>query len=165
MKTISKGFTGLGGFILLVIGIGMLIVTIWAFTHAALAFNNYKFLTVVLILDIAIILASVLGIIGVKKQNGCLIFIFQILVMIFFFAFLAIGISAMVLPKKVFDTDCNGTGDDLVSVAKQVYDNATVSLCGIICQCGLTNASIDTGNYSIIEKTYLKALNRADGAS
>lgn len=94
MLGMLKAFTGLGGIVILLIGLMMLGVTIWAFTQAALTFNNYTFLGILLAADFVIIFAAVLGIIGVKRQNGILIFIFQIFVMIFFCTFLGLGIAA-----------------------------------------------------------------------
>ena len=94
MLTVAKAFAGLGGFIILGIGLMMLGVTIWAFTHASLAFNQYTFLGVLLAADLVIVFAAILGIIGIKKGNGALICIFQLFVMLFFFVFLGLGITS-----------------------------------------------------------------------
>ncbi len=94
MIKVLKFFTGLGGFIILAIGLIMLGATIWAFTQAALSFNDYTFLGIVLGADFVVIFGSVIGICGIKRQNGAMICIFQVLVMIFFFVFLGVGISA-----------------------------------------------------------------------
>jgi hypothetical protein len=109
MIKVMKAFTGLGGFIILLIGLIMLGVTIWAFAHAALTFNSYTFLGILLAMDFTIIFASVLGICGVKRQNGLFLCIFQIFVLVFFFAFVAIGITSFVLPKTLFNGDCTNS--------------------------------------------------------
>ena len=93
MKVI-KGFTGFGGFVILVIGLAMLGVTVWAFTNASLAFNSYGFLVSLLIFDLIVIGAAVLGICGAKRQNGFMICVFQIFVMIFFLVFATMGVVA-----------------------------------------------------------------------
>lgn len=102
MLKIAKGFTALGGFATLLIGLVFLGVTIWAFVNSALAFDRKSFLVFVLLADLAIIFGSALGIYGIKKQIGILIFIFQILIVLFFFVFLSIGIAAEVAPRKLF---------------------------------------------------------------
>lgn len=114
MLKVMKGFAGLGGFIILVIGLAMLGVTIWAFTNAALSFNQYTFLGVLLAFDLLIIFAAVLGICGIKRQNGFMICVFQIFVMIFFIAFVSIGIVAEVLPAAVFEGNCTNSQNALI---------------------------------------------------
>lgn len=94
MIKILKFFTGLGGFIILTIGLIMLATTIWAYTQAAIAFNDYTFLGIVLAADFIVIFGSVIGICGIKRQNGAMICVFQVLVMIFFALFIGIGIAA-----------------------------------------------------------------------
>ena len=82
-----------------------------------------------------------LGIIGVKKQNGILIFLFQILVMIFCAIFLAIGIYSIVLPKDIFNKDCEDNSNSALQAAKSAYGYAEENFCKTQ-GCGLTNASI-----------------------
>lgn len=96
---VVKGFAGFGGFVILVIGLAMLGVTIWAFTNASITFNNYTFLGILLAFDLLVIGASIVGIFGIKRQNGFMICVFQIFVMIFFFVFLGVGNGAEVLPR------------------------------------------------------------------
>lgn len=94
MIKILKLFTGLGGFIILLIGLVMLGATIWAYTQAALSFNDYTFLGILLAADFIIIFGSIIGICGIKRQNGAMICVFQIIVLVFFFVFIGIGIAA-----------------------------------------------------------------------
>ncbi len=162
MITIAKVFSGCGGFIILAIGLVMLSATIWAFTNAELAFNQYTFLGILLAADLVIIFAAVLGIIGIKKNNGPLICVFQIFVMLFFFVFLGMGISAEVLPNTVFNGNCTNSDYSLINIARQSYLYSN-QLCSINCKCGLTDDAINTGGFSILEQATLRALNRGDG--
>jgi len=117
MLTVMKGFTGLGGFLILAIGLAMLGVTIWAFTQAAFTFNSYSFLGVILGFDLLVIFAAVVGICGIKRQSGPMICIFQIFVMLFFLAFASIGITAEVLPGVVFSGNCTNSDNQLIHTA------------------------------------------------
>lgn len=73
---IAKGFVGLAAFLTLIVGIVMLGITIWAFVRSSIFFNNYAFLGVLLASDLLIIIASLLGIFGAKRQNGALLWLF-----------------------------------------------------------------------------------------
>ena len=107
MLTIMKAFTGLGGFLILFIALAMLGVTIWAYLQASYLFISYTLLGIILGVDVLVIFASVIGICGIKRQSGPMLFVFQIFVMIFFFAFLSIGIMSIILPTQIFDGTCN----------------------------------------------------------
>lgn len=109
MLKLMKSCAGLGGFIILIIGLAMVGVTIKAYIDSYLSFNNYVFLGILIGADLVIILGAVLGIIGIKRQNGALIFIFQIFVMVFFCVFLGIGIASELLPRKVFNGNCENS--------------------------------------------------------
>lgn len=145
---IIKGFTGFGGFVILAIGLAMLGVTIWAFTNAALSFNQYTFLGILLGFDFLVILASIIGICGIKRQNGFMICVFQFFVMLFFLAFVGIGITAEILPKQVFDGDCTTSSNDLIAIAHNASQMGP-ALCTFYA-CGLKDSSIDKGNYTEI---------------
>ena len=114
MMKVMKGFTGLGGFIILLIGLFMLGVTIWAFVNSALTFNNYTFLGFLIAFDILIIFSSILGIVGIKKQNGIMMCLFQILVILFLFVIFSIGITAKVLRGFVFEGNCTTSSNPLI---------------------------------------------------
>lgn len=94
MMSLMKAFSGLGGFLILAIGVGMLGVTIYGFINSDLLFNQYTMLGILLAADLLIIIVSVLGIIGIKRGHGVMICVFQIFVIVFFFTFLGLGISA-----------------------------------------------------------------------
>lgn len=142
-----KTFTGFGGFITLLIGLAMLGVTIYAFTQEASTFHQYWFLIILVVADVLIILASVLGIVGVKRQNGALILIFQILVMVFFAGFLTIGVFAIIIPKNIYNGNCSDSSNEIIYTFYQSYAFADTSFC-ITTQCGLINQTISSSNYT-----------------
>lgn len=106
---IVKGFSSVGAVLISAIGIVMLIVTIWAMKNAQFTFDNYAFLGVFLAADFIIIGAGIIGICGAKRQNGCLLAIFSMFVLLFFCLFLGLGIFAEVSPKYLFDGDCKSS--------------------------------------------------------
>lgn len=162
MLTLAKAFSGLGGFVILIIGVMMLCVTIWAFVNASLAFNQYTFLGILLAADLVIIFAAVLGILGIKKQNGVMICVFQIFVMLFFFVFLGMGIGSITLPKTVFSGNCTDSDFSLIEIARESYTVSTTNFC-VTCGCGLTDEAINNGNWSVLEQASLRAANRTVG--
>jgi len=96
--------------------------------------------------DLIIIIAAILGIMGVRKQNGILLCIFQIFVMIFCCGFLGLGIAAEVLPKSVFNGNCTDSSNDYIKIAHSAYDASNV-LClpgvpALSCACDLSDNTI-----------------------
>ena len=163
MLCLMKTFTEIGGFLTLLIGLGMLAVTIYAFTREAATFHQYEFLIILTVADVLIILASVLGIIGVKRQKGVLIFIFQIMIMLFFAVFLTIGIFAVVIPKNIYNESCTGNTNSFVNTFYESYENAEAQFCHTT-PCGLTNKAITTSNYSLNQQNTLNNYNKSDSA-
>lgn len=157
MLTLAKAFTGFGGFVTLLIGLAFLAVTIWAFVNKVLAFNQNQFLVFVLIADIVIILGSLIGIIGIKKQNGCMIFIFQILVAIFCLTFLSIGITAEVAPKVLFNQECTSNHKNkYLQIAFTAYNESNTKFCSNSCPCGLDKTLINNNpDYNASEKAFI----------
>lgn len=149
MITIMKGFTGIGGFLILAIGVVMLGITIWGFFHTELTFDNYTLLGILMAADFIIISVAIIGICGIKKANGFMICLFQIFVIVFFLGFLGIGIAANTLPKTVFEGNCTSSDNKYVEIAYNSY-NVSVGLCSVACPCGLTNDAIKNGNYTAI---------------
>lgn len=158
MLKVMKCFSGLGGFVILVIGLAMLGVTIWAFTNAALSFNQYTFLGVLLAFDLVLIFASVLGICGIKRQNGLMICVFQVFVMLFFFAFLSVGIASELLPSAVFEGNCTNSNNQLIETAFNTTMAGQLLFCTPFCYCGLTPEAIQKANYNLTDMITIKML-------
>ncbi len=108
--TCLKGISGLGAFVILIVGLGMTGITIYGFTHTELFLNDTKeretILGVLIAADLIIVFGSILGIYGLKKSNALLICVFQVLVLLFLIIFFALGIAAEVMPSKFFDGAC-----------------------------------------------------------
>lgn len=165
MSGLLKGFAGLGGFFTLAIGLGMLGVTIYAFIYSSLVFGQYTLLGILLAADLLIIFGSVIGIIGIKRGNGFMICIFQLLVLIFCVTFLGLGIAAETGPKTIFAGNCTHPTNDLVKFAAQAYKDSTnllTGFCSPACPCGLTSETIDKANYTITERARVGALTRTN---
>ena len=165
MQTIMKGFSGIGGFLILAIGIGMLGVTVYGFMHSELLFNEYTLLGILLASDILIILGATIGIIGIKRGSGPLICLFQVFVLIFLLMFLGIGIGAEVLPKSVFNGNCTTSNNPLIEIANKAYEISNSTLCTLDCPCGLTDDAINSGNYNDDDKFRISKMERIPGGA
>ncbi len=97
--------------------------------------------------DLLVIFASVIGICGIKRQSGPMLCIFQLFVMLFFFAFLSFGITSEVLPGVLFSGNCTNSDNTIIATA---YNASTYGklLCSPACPCGLKKESLDKGNYT-----------------
>ena len=104
-----KGFTGIGAILIFAIGVAMLVVTIWAMKNSEFTFDNYSFLGALLAFDFIIMGVGIIGFCGTRRANGVLLTIFSIFVLMFFAAFLGMGIFAEVSPKYLFDGDCRSS--------------------------------------------------------
>lgn len=102
-----KAISGFGAFIILIVGLGMTAITIYGFTNKEIFLNDTSerssILGILMAADLIIVFGSLLGIYGIKKGNRWLIFLFQILVIIFLIVFFSLGIAAEVIPKNFFD--------------------------------------------------------------
>lgn len=161
MIKVMKGFTGLGAFLILVVGLAMLGVTIWAFTNAALSFNQYTLLAVLLAFDLVLIFGSVIGICGIKRQNGFMICLFQLLVMLFFFAFMGIGIASELLPAAVFEGNCTNSPNDLIATAHNTTIIGQALFCTPVCPCALSQEAIAKANYNITDMIRINFLTKS----
>jgi hypothetical protein len=98
MITCLKGISGLGAFLILLVGLAMTGITIYGYAHSEFFLddtsNRNSILGVMITADILIVLGSIMGIWGIKKGNAFLICIFQIFVIIFLIVFFSLGIAA-----------------------------------------------------------------------
>jgi hypothetical protein len=140
-----KFISSFGAFVILLVGLGMTGITIYGYTHSEIFLNDTSsrnsILGVMIAADIIIVLGSIMGIYGIKKANGILIGIFQVLVIIFLIVFFSLGIAAEVLPGKFFNGNCTNSDNSAIQLANNVTLKATIGFC-LTCQCGLTDVSI-----------------------
>ncbi len=92
-----KSFSGLGPFITLGIGFIMTCITLYGYANSSIFLNETStrntVLGVLITSDILILIGSLIGILGIKKQKNLLIFIYQIFIVIFIWMFLSLGIA------------------------------------------------------------------------
>lgn len=143
MLTCMKGFTGFGAIIILIIGLGMTGVTIFGYFHSELFLNNLNYRNIILGIllgaDLIIVVGAIIGIIGIRKGTACFICLFQLIVMIFLVVFLAIGISAVVLPSQFFNGNCTDSTNSVVQDVGRLYNVSLGLLCvPLRCQCLMT---------------------------
>jgi hypothetical protein len=67
-----------------------------------------------IVVSSVVVVVSILAIVGIVRKNCCLIFVYQIFVVIFLAMFLAIGIGCTYLPNLVFDGDCKTSKNSLI---------------------------------------------------
>jgi hypothetical protein len=133
-------------------------------------------LGVLIAADLIIVLGSIMGIYGLKKSNGCLICVFQILVLIFLIIFFSLGIAAEVIPSKFFSGTCQFADNPTLSLANNVNLKANSTFCkfastnltSVGCQCNLKQFTKDQFK-NITEKANLFLIapntNETGGAS
>jgi hypothetical protein len=110
MIACMKGFSSFGAILILLVGLAMTAIDIYANLHPEIFLDNKTTKIVTLsILNGAcglIIIGSLVGMCGIKKGSACLIGIFQILVILFFIIFFSIGVATIILPDKFFQGNC-----------------------------------------------------------
>lgn len=154
-----KGISGIGAFLILLVGLGMTGITIYGMTHSELFLNDTSerktILGILIAADLIIILGSIMGIYGLRKSNALLICIFQILVIIFLVVFFGLAIAAEVMPSKFFDGNCDSSGNPTLVQAYNTTVKANLFFCRKLpivggCPCNLSN---DTYNgYNILDR-------------
>ena len=130
IKLAIKTFTNLSGYIILVISLTLILVIIWGFINAALSFNQDGVLVLLTSFDSLVIFVAIVGICGLRRQNGCMICVFLVWLIVFFFVFVEIGVIAIILPNANFDGDCtNSINSDIISIAHNTSLLGSSSLC------------------------------------
>ncbi len=80
------------------IGLIMTFITLYGYANASMFLNDTStrntVLGILIISDILILIGSLIGILGIKKQKTLLIFIYQIFIVIFIWMFISLGIAA-----------------------------------------------------------------------
>ena len=93
-----KGVSGLGAFLILLVGLGMTGITIYGYMNSEIFLDDTSkrntILGVMIAADIIIVFGAILGIYGIRKGNALLIGIFQLLVIVFLIVFFSLGIAA-----------------------------------------------------------------------
>ena len=108
---------------------------------------------------------GILGIVAVVRKICCLLVIYQIFLIIFFVAFIILGVGGIILPNNVFPNTCNDSSNFLVNQAYSVYKNAQSTLCQNSCQCDITPSAFS--QYSPADQAILLTykINTTSGAN
>lgn len=158
MRGLIKLFTGLGALIMLLIGIGVLAVTIYGFVNSTIFLGDANtrnlVLGVMLGVSLAIIGGAGEGLYGICKGKPKLICCFQIIVIIFMLVFFAVGGGLVYLPDAFFNGDCQNSTNSVITYANNIYDASQKAYCqNPGCACALDTASAAfANNYSPAEQ-------------
>ncbi|KAL4433120.1 hypothetical protein ABPG74_010815 [Tetrahymena malaccensis] len=104
-----------------------------------------------------LLLSSIAGICGGRKQNKCCIFIFQIISILLAFFFIITGFIFLGVTDSHFsdiqDSNCiNGSnGTQIFQYGQEAYDSAYQLLCSQRCPCKVTDSNVK----SYITKNYI----------
>jgi hypothetical protein len=140
MRGLVKLFTGLGALAMLLIGIGILVVTVYGFVNSSIFLGDANtknlVLGIMLGVSIAIIGGSGEGLYGICKEKPKLICGFQIIVIVFMFIFFAAGGAFVYLPGAFFNGDCQSSTNSVIDYANKIYNSSIQTYC-IACRCAL----------------------------
>jgi hypothetical protein len=175
MRGLIKLFTGLGALILLLIGIGLLAVSIYGYINSSIFLGDDStknlVLGVLLGVSLAIIGGSAEGLYGICKERPKLICGFQIIVILFMLIFFGAGAGFVYLPDAFFNGDCQTSTNSVIQYANNIYTASIQAYCKTPCACALntTNAFLDA-TYSPEDKatilaTYTNTLDTAAHSS
>lgn len=133
MKGLIKLFTGLGAFIILLVGLGILGVTIYGFINSSIFLGDSNtrntVLGIMLAISIGIIGGAGEGLYGICKERPKLICGFQIIVIIFMLIFFGAGIGLIYLPDTFLNGTCSNSTNVVITYANKIYDASISSYC------------------------------------
>lgn len=149
MRGLVKFFTGLGALILLLVGIGILAITIYGYINSSIFLGDSNtqsiVLGVMLGVSLAIIGGSAEGLYGICKERPKLICGFQIIVILFMLIFFGAGAGFVYLPDAFFNGNCQNSTNSVIQYASNIYDASIKTYC-TACTCALnrTDAFLNT---------------------
>jgi hypothetical protein len=146
MRGLIKFFTGLGALILLLVGVGLLALTIYGYINSSVFLGSSDtqniVLGVMLGVSLAIIGGSAEGIYGICKEKPKLICAFQIIVIIFMFIFFGAGAGIVYLPSAFFNGDCQSSTNVVITYANKIYTSSQQFYCiNPGCTCALNTTT------------------------
>ncbi len=107
----AKTFSSIGGIVAIIGGLAIVGIAIYLLIEddAFLKTPDDSSLVVGIILGLAglIVIVSIVGMIGVRKQNKCCIGIFQIAVIFYAILFAGLGVIGFVLPAEFYKDTCS----------------------------------------------------------
>lgn len=165
MRGLIKFFTGLGALILLLVGVGLLALTIYGYINSSVFLGSDSqnlVLGIMLGVSIAIIGGSGEGLYGICKERPKLICAFQILVILFMIIFFGAAAGIVYLPDAFFNGGCADSTNVVITYANNIYKSSQKFYCiDLGCQCSLdtsqsalTNSGYNATEIAFIQTTY-----------
>lgn len=147
MLGVLKCFSSLGAIIMLVVGLLFTGITVYAFINQDVFITDeeikHTILNTMIIISTVVVGVAIDGIIGVMRKKCCMIFIYQIFIVIFLAVFLGIGIGSNIIPDKVFEGNCTVSSNGLIKDANYLYTKSDEIFCHNVCPCSLSNSSLE----------------------
>jgi hypothetical protein len=128
MRKLIKFFSVLVALIIMLIGIALLVLTIFGFFYPSIFVGDTStkntVLGIMLGVSIAIIGGCAEGIIGICKENAKMICWFQIIVIIFTAIFIGLGVGLLLLPGILFEGDCANSKNSAIMEISSLYNRS-----------------------------------------
>jgi hypothetical protein len=151
MLNVLKCFSSIGAVIMLFVGFAFTGITVYAWLNQDVFLSDEdikdNILISMIIVSSVVVIVSILGIIGVVRRNCCLIFVYQLFLVVFLALFVAVGVGSELIKDKVFDGDCRNSTNPLVSSANILYEKSDQYFCKSYCQCSMTSTALS--KYSV----------------
>lgn len=150
MRGLLKFFTGLGALVLLLVGVGLLALTVYGYVNSSVFLGSGSqnlVLGIMLGMSLAIIGGSAEGIYGICKERPKMICVFQILVIIFMIIFFGAGAGFVYLPDAFFNGGCANSTNSVITYANNIYISSQTFYCITPgCQCALDTSQTALAN-------------------
>ena len=121
LLNLYKCSSSFGIILMFLICILLTTMTIYGWTNQDIFWSDQKTKDLILGLmatvSFLLLMVSIIAIAGIVRKVFCLILVYQIFVVIFVCAFLALGIEAIILPGQIFNGPCNNSTYDQVKEA------------------------------------------------
>jgi hypothetical protein len=121
LLNLYKCSSSFGIILMFLICILLTTMTIYGWTNQDIFWSDQKTKDLILGLmatvSFLLLMVSIIAIAGIVRKVFCLILVYQIFVLIFVCAFLALGIEAIILPGQIFNGPCNNSSYDQVKQA------------------------------------------------
>lgn len=121
LLNLYKWSSSFGIILMFLICILLTTMTIYGWTNQDLFWSDQRTKELILGLmatvSFLLLMVSIIAVAGILRKVFCLIFVYQIFVILFVCAFLSLGIGAIVLPGQIFNGPCNNSTYDQVKQA------------------------------------------------
>ena len=119
--SLKTGIFNLAPLLMLLLALLALCVTSWSYSQSQMLFNDFSLLSMLLASTLILLLASIIGIYGHKKNDGLFLGLFLVFVALSCGNYLYITISAVKLNVHTFPGTCSKSENPLVERAHKAY--------------------------------------------